>query len=172
MSNPAKPTSDRTSVPEAARIASLRCGLALACEALGDRWTLLILREAFYGVTRFERFLGDLKIPRAVLSQRLSDLVDKGILQRMPYREEGSRTRHEYSLTAKGQDLGVALMALLEWGDRHIRCGSSPLEVVEAATGKPLSACLATKDGRVVALKDAGLRAGPVAARTKSSGRR
>lgn len=174
MSNSAKakPAATRQSPAEAQAITSQWCGLALASEALGDRWVLLIIREAFYGVTRFEQFLADLGAPRAVLSQRLVDLVDKGILQRLPYREAGSRTRHEYKLTTMGEDLGVALMALLEWGDRYIRCSNSPVELVEKATGKPLYVCLATKEGRVVGKNDAELRARPAVAKTKTSGRR
>ena len=126
------------------------CGLAMACDVIGDRWTLLILREAFYGVTRFEAVRSDLDAPRAILSQRLAALVQNGILERVPYRQEGARTRHEYKLTAKGRDLGLALMALLEWGDRHVRSKPSPVQIVEERTGQPLRICVATRDGRLV----------------------
>src|SRR5689334_21911732 len=117
MSNSAKSTAAARQAP----VEREACGLALACDAIGDRWTLLILREAFYGVTRFEAVRSDLDAPRAILSDRLAALVQNGILDRVPYRLEGARLRHEYNLTAKGRDLGLALMALLDWVNRHIR---------------------------------------------------
>ena len=147
MSNSAKSTAPAR---QAAPVTREACGLALACEVVGDRWTLLILREAFYGVTRFEAVRSDLDAPRAILSDRLAALVQNGILDRVPYRQEGARLRHEYKLTGKGRDLGLALMALLEWGNRHIRSEPSPVQVVEAATGKALRVCATTRDGRIV----------------------
>ena len=84
---------------------------------IGERWTLLIVRDAFYGVRRFNDFHAHLDIPRAVLSTRLAGLVENGILERRPDREHAGR--HHYELTAAGRDLWPALYALLVWGDRH-----------------------------------------------------
>jgi DNA-binding HxlR family transcriptional regulator len=93
------------------------CSLARALGVVGERWTLLIIRDAFYGVRRFNDFQAHLDVPRAVLSERLSGLVDAGILERRPDPE--SRRAHVYELTAAGRELWPALYALLVWGDRH-----------------------------------------------------
>ena len=110
------------------------CSLARALSAVGDRWTLLILRDAFLKVRRFEDFERSLKISRRSLSERLDGLVAAGILERRPYQERP--VRHEYRLTEKGVGLLPALLALIHWGDqwyageqgppvrhRHRRCG-------------------------------------------------
>jgi DNA-binding HxlR family transcriptional regulator len=84
---------------------------------VGERWTLLIVRDAFLGVQRFNDFQAHLDIPRAVLSDRLAGLVEEGILERRPDPEHGAR--HLYELTPAGRDLWPALHALLAWGGRH-----------------------------------------------------
>ncbi|MEV5711161.1 helix-turn-helix domain-containing protein [Actinoallomurus sp. NPDC052274] len=94
------------------------CALARALELLGERWTLLIVRDAFYGVRRYGDFLAHLDIPRAVLATRLQALVDAGVLTRRPYQE--SPRRHEYVLTERGRDLWPALNALGHWGGEHL----------------------------------------------------
>jgi DNA-binding HxlR family transcriptional regulator len=93
------------------------CSLARALGVIGERWTLLIIRDAFYGVRRFNDLQAHLDVPRAVLADRLAGLVEDGILQRRPDPEHAGR--HVYELTAAGRDLWPALYALLVWGDRH-----------------------------------------------------
>jgi DNA-binding HxlR family transcriptional regulator len=93
------------------------CSLARALEVIGERWTLLIVRDAFYGVRRFNDFQAHLDIPKAVLSDRLAGLVENGILQRRADRQHAGR--HVYELTAAGRDLWPTLHALLVWGSRH-----------------------------------------------------
>jgi DNA-binding HxlR family transcriptional regulator len=93
------------------------CSLARALEVIGERWTLLILRDAFYGVRRFSDFQAHLDIPKAVLSDRLGGLVEDGILERRPDPQHAGR--HIYELTAPGRDLWPTLHALLVWGSRH-----------------------------------------------------
>jgi DNA-binding HxlR family transcriptional regulator len=93
------------------------CALARALEVIGERWTMLIVRDAFYGVRRFNDFQAHLDIPKAVLSDRLSGLVEDGILERRPDPEHAGR--HLYQLTGAGRDLWPALHALLVWGGRH-----------------------------------------------------
>lgn len=80
---------------------------------------MLVLREAFLGVRRFEEFRRYLQVPRSVLTNRLALLVERGVLQREPYRASGQRERHEYRLTARGLDLYPVLVALKTWGDEH-----------------------------------------------------
>jgi DNA-binding HxlR family transcriptional regulator len=93
------------------------CSLARALGVIGERWTLLIIRDAFYGVRRFNDFQAHLDVPRAVLSDRLTGLVEDGILERQP--DPAHAGRHIYALTAAGRDLWPALHALMTWGDRH-----------------------------------------------------
>jgi DNA-binding HxlR family transcriptional regulator len=93
------------------------CALARTLEVIGERWTLLIVRDAIYGVHRFNDFHAHLDIPKAVLSQRLGGLVDDGILQRLP--DPGHAGRHLYQLTQAGRDLWPAVHAMLMWGGRY-----------------------------------------------------
>jgi DNA-binding HxlR family transcriptional regulator len=93
------------------------CALARALETLGERWTLLIVRDAFFGVRRFNDFQSHLDVPKAVLSDRLTGLVEHGILERRPDPDRAGR--HVYELTAAGRDLWPVLHSLLVWGGRH-----------------------------------------------------
>jgi DNA-binding HxlR family transcriptional regulator len=110
------------------------CSLARALEVIGERWTLLIVRDAFYGVRRFNDFQAHLDIPKAVLSDRLTGLVESGILQRRADRQHAGR--HVYELTAAGRDLWPTLHALLVWGSRHRAPNSRVFK--HAACGTPL----------------------------------
>ena len=93
------------------------CSAARTLEVIGERWTLLIVRDAFFGVRRFNDFQAHLDIPKAVLSDRLSGLVEDGILERRP--DPAHAGRHLYELSAAGRDLWPVLYALLVWGGRH-----------------------------------------------------
>jgi DNA-binding HxlR family transcriptional regulator len=93
------------------------CALARALEVVGERWTLLIVRDAFYGVRRFNDFQVHLDIPKAVLAARLASLAAEGVLERR--QDPGHAGRHSYELTSAGRDLWPAVHALLMWGDRH-----------------------------------------------------
>jgi DNA-binding HxlR family transcriptional regulator len=93
------------------------CALARALEVVGERWTLLIVRDSFYGVRRFNDYQAHLDIPKAVLSERLARLVETGVLERRPDPHHGGR--HLYELTPAGRDLWPALHALLVWGSRY-----------------------------------------------------
>ena len=97
-----------------------RCSVAGTLAVVGEKWSLLVLREAFLGVRRFADFQRNLGAPRAVLTDRLGTLVERDILRRVPYQAEGERQRHEYRLTRKGLDLYPTLVALMQWGDRYL----------------------------------------------------
>jgi DNA-binding HxlR family transcriptional regulator len=97
-------------------------GRALAL--VGERWTLLILREAFFGARRFGQLARNLNIPRPTLSARLRTLVDAGLLERVPYSHEPDR--HEYRLTDAGRDLFPAIVTLMRWGDKHLAGPEGP----------------------------------------------
>jgi len=104
------------------------CSIARALEVLGDRWTLLVIRDAFLGVRRFDDFQRDLGVARNVLADRLARLVDEGLLERDRYQERPER--FEYRLTAKGVDLWPALVTLMKWGDRHYAPPEGPPRVI------------------------------------------
>jgi DNA-binding HxlR family transcriptional regulator len=116
-----------------------RCSVAGTLAVVGEKWSLLVLREAFLGVRRFADFQANLGAPKAVLSDRLGTLVEQGILRRVPYRAEGERQRHEYRLTDKGLDLYPTLVALMEWGDRYLEGGSLELEHRDCGAGVHLA---------------------------------
>ena len=100
-----------------------RCPVAGTLGVIGEKWSLLVLREAFLGVRRFADLQRNLGAPKAVLTERLSTLVEAGILSRVPYQAQGERQRHEYRLTDKGRDLYPVLIALRQWGNRHLDGG-------------------------------------------------
>ena len=94
------------------------CSIARALEIVGERWTILIIRDAFFGLRRFDQFQESLGIARNVLADRLSRLVAEGVLERVRYSERPER--YEYRLTAKGRDLAVTLAGLRQWGDKYL----------------------------------------------------
>ena len=111
------------------------CSIQMALDIIGDRWTILILRDAFRGVRRFEDFRTDLDIARPVLTDRLKKLVAAGVLERQLYCEKPPR--HEYRLTPKGYALSPALVALMRWGDEWLSEDGPPTELVHETCGKP-----------------------------------
>src|ERR1051325_9867993 len=101
------------------------CNLAGSFELIGDRWTLLILRSAMWGLRRFDDFQADIDVPRSVLSNRLAGLVETGIMERREYREAGQRARTEYPLTKMGRELSLPFLAMTAWGDKWLGDGVS-----------------------------------------------
>src|SRR5258706_10890868 len=98
-----------------------RCSVARSVAVIGDRWTLMLLRDCFLGIRRFEDFERRLGISRSVIAERLKRLVDEGVLRRDAYQDHP--VRHEYRLTDKGLDLHPVIMAIVHWGDAHY-CGA------------------------------------------------
>ena len=154
MSNP----EHESATPKHAPIAVDDCGMAQAATLLGDRWTLLVVREALYGVTRFDAMKDDLGLPRSVLSDRLKRLTEAGVLTRRPYREPGHRARHQYVLTPMGVELALPLIALMQWGDKHLRKAAPAAAIVERETGALLRAGLVNDAGAPVELRHAQFR--------------
>jgi len=110
-----------------------QCSIRRTLDVIGDRWTLLIMRDVFRGVRRFSRIQADLGIARNLLTDRLNALVDAGLLERVPYQQRP--LRHEYQLTAKGRDLSPALVALMQWGDRWAADGPAPTVLIHDECG-------------------------------------
>lgn len=114
------------------------CSIARAVDVLGDPWTLLVLREAFYGVRRFDELQANLGVGRAVLSRRLDGLVEEGLLERRRYQDRPPR--HEYVLTPAGRDSWPVLATLLSWGERHrADPDGPPILLVDDRTGAPVT---------------------------------
>jgi DNA-binding HxlR family transcriptional regulator len=130
---------------------SQTCSIARTMQVIGERWTMLILRDLFQGLHRFEELRQHLRVPRDVLTKRLTTLVDARIIERVAYQEPGARLRHEYRLTATGRDLRIALNAILNWGDRHL-AGSDgpPVRVTHADCGAAVHAQLVCDAGHVI----------------------
>jgi DNA-binding HxlR family transcriptional regulator len=127
------------------------CSIARSLGVIGERWTFLILREALSGVTRFAQFRDALGIAPDVLTDRLSTLVDHGVMTREPYQEPGRRSRFDYHLTPAGRDLRVVLSSLQQWGDEYLpRPGGPTVLRQERGTGRPLHVGYIDDDGREV----------------------
>jgi len=113
--------------------AGQNCSIAATLELIGERWTLLIIRDAFLGIRRFEDFHARLGIARNVLQSRLERLIEHGLLRRVQYHDRPPR--FEYRLTAKGVELWPVLVALMNWGDRHAAPAGPPVLLRHAECG-------------------------------------
>ncbi|WP_035749865.1 winged helix-turn-helix transcriptional regulator [Parafrankia discariae] len=139
-----------------------RCSIARSLEVLGERWTLLVVREAFRGRTRFAEFRDALGIATDVLTVRLRTLVDCGVLERRAYREPGSRERYSYHLTPAGHDLRLVLGALQQWGDAHRPSGHGPAVVYRsAADGGAVRVAFVDSVGAEIDVRDVVSAPGP-----------
>lgn len=118
--------------------AGQNCSMARALEVVGERWTLLILRDAFLGLTRYDRFARKLGIAPNVLAKRLERLVAAGVMERRPYQE--GPVRHEYLLTERGRELFPAVVALLRWGDAHLAPAGPPARMIHEGCGGEITA--------------------------------
>lgn len=137
------------------------CSVVRSLDLLGDRWTLLLIREVVFGTRRFDDFAAHLGIARNVLSARLAKLVEAGVLMQEPLQAEGRR--QGYRLTEMGEDLLPVLMALMQWGDRWLQTPDTvPVRVVERSTGKALPP-LAVRNaaGKQLRLADLDWEPGP-----------
>jgi DNA-binding HxlR family transcriptional regulator len=134
------------------------CSIARALEVVGERWTLLIVRDAFLGLRRFDEFQESLGIARNVLTDRLNRLVDEGILEWVRYSERPER--FEYRLTAKGRELDIALAGLRQWGDKYVS-DKPPRLMRRKADRKPVIAALVPKGAPVLRPGDVETVPGP-----------
>jgi DNA-binding HxlR family transcriptional regulator len=123
------------------------CSIARALEVVGERWTLLIIRDVFRGLRRFDQLQESLGIARNVLTDRLNRLVEEGVLERVRY--SARPERYEYRLTSKGVDLNIALTALRQWGDRYLS-EKPPQLLRRKADQKPVVAALVPKGATVL----------------------
>jgi DNA-binding HxlR family transcriptional regulator len=134
------------------------CSIARALEIVGERWTLLIIRDAFLGLRRFDQFQESLGIARNVLTDRLNWLVEEGILERVRYSERPRR--HEYQLTPKGRDLLLPLTAFRQWGDTYLS-EKPPSLLRRKNDNKPVVAALVPKGSCVLRTEQVEVVPGP-----------
>lgn len=141
---------------------TLQCPIARSLERVGEWWSILILRDAFLGATRFEQFQKSLDIAPNMLARRLRALVEAGLLERRRYNDRPPR--NEYHLTARGEDFRPVLWALLAWGNRHFAPEGPSVVIVDAATGAPADPVLVDRaSGRLLAPPAFRTAAGPAA---------
>jgi DNA-binding HxlR family transcriptional regulator len=129
-----------------------RCPMAHALDVVRTRSAFLVLREAFYGATRFEEFAARTGLSEPVTAAKLRELTDEGLLEREPYQEPGQRTRQLYRLTEKGVDLLPALVALMQWGDRWLDESGGPVRLTHRDCGERIGARLRCEAGHDVEL--------------------
>lgn len=142
----------------------VNCPVGMTLGLLGEKWTLLIVRDAINGVRRFDEFRRHIGLSEAVLSDRLQKLVAAGVLMTRPYREEGRRERHEYRLTDRGWDLLPVILALKQWGEQHLADPDEPvIEVFHRECGGAVRAELMCEEhpGEPLTMRDTRATPGP-----------
>ena len=146
-------------------MSTANCSIQRTLGVVGDKWTLLIVREAANGVRRFDDFRRHVGLAEPVLARRLRKLVDEGILETSPYRLPAKRTRAEYRLTAKGWDLYPVLLALMQWGDKYLADPEGPpIQILHAACGGPVRVVVeCAAEQSPVTARDARVVPGPAA---------
>jgi DNA-binding HxlR family transcriptional regulator len=128
-----------------------QCTLAASFDFLGDRWSLLILRSALFGVRRYDDFHTEIGIPRTVLADRLKRLVASGLMVRQDYKADGSRPRKEYLLTEMGEALRLPFLAMRQWSDRWVGRGRTPpMRLMRKSDGSEISVAFVDEAGRLV----------------------
>lgn len=152
------------------QINEMTCSVARSLSVVGDRWTMLIIRDAFLGIRRFENFQSDLRMTRHRLAARLQKLVDEGILKRVQYQDRPRR--FEYRLTEKGLDLYPIVVSLLGWGDRWMAgADGPPIELVHRSCGEhitPIYTC--PQCHQELTARDVSARPGPALRKRKAGG--
>jgi DNA-binding HxlR family transcriptional regulator len=141
---------------------NMHCPIARSLERVGEWWSILILRDAFYGLRRFDDFQQNLGVAPNMLSRRLNALVEAGLLERRRYREHPPRD--EYVLTERGRDFRPVLLALLAWGNRHFAPEGASVQLANARTSAPVDPVLVdSATGVEIAGPDFSLVPGPAA---------
>ena len=138
----------------------MHCSVAQCLEVVGEWWSMLILRDVFMGVSRFDQFQERLGISRNILTQRLNHLVEEGVLRKVPYSD--SPRRFEYRLTDKGRDLWPVLTTMRQWGDKYAAPEGPPLEIVHKSCGHVAEAALTCSScGEAMGPRDVRAVSGP-----------
>ncbi|MFD4631135.1 winged helix-turn-helix transcriptional regulator [Streptomyces sp. NPDC058284] len=137
------------------------CSAARVLDLLTTKTVFLVVRECFYGTTRFEDFVERIGASAPAVSRALKQLKAAQIVAPVPYREPGSRAREEYRLTEAGEDLLPVFLSLMQWGDKYLQEGRPPLTFVEAGTGRSVRAGVTADPAPEVASDDIEIRLNP-----------
>ncbi|HWE59243.1 MAG TPA: helix-turn-helix domain-containing protein [Solirubrobacteraceae bacterium] len=137
------------------------CPIARTFETVGTRSALVILREAFYGATRYEEFVERTGLSEPAVATRLRELSDEGLLEKVPYREPGQRVRSGYRLTEKGGELLPVLVAMMRWGDRWLFPDGARVDLTHTGCGSRVDAVLQCEEGHEVRLDELDLSQAP-----------
>ena len=136
-----------------------QCSAAKTLDLLTTKTVFLVVRECFYGTSRFEDFVDRIGVSAPAVSRALRQLESAGVVARTPYRDAGARTRDEYHLTAAGEDLLPVLLSLVQWGDAHLQDGGPPLQFVDRDSGDVVRVSVTADHGRDVDSDDITIRA-------------
>lgn len=131
-----------------------RCSAAKTLELLNTKTAFLVVRECFYGTSRFDDFVARIGTSAPAISRALKQLESAGVVARTPYREPGARPRDEYRLTEAGRDLLPVFLALMQWGDKHLQDGHPPLAFTRGTDGKRIGVVVTTMDTEPVPSED------------------
>jgi DNA-binding HxlR family transcriptional regulator len=143
-------------------LSDMQCPVVRSLERVGEWWSILILREAFYGSKRFDEFQKRLDIATNMLSRRLTVLVAEGLLERRQYCEKPPR--YEYVLTPLGLDFRPIILTLVDWGNKHFEPEGASAQLTDIATGKPVDLILVDRNtGKPITLEDHAVLPGPAA---------
>jgi DNA-binding HxlR family transcriptional regulator len=143
-------------------LAAASCPIARSMERVGEWWSILILRDALHGFTRFDQFQNSLGIAPNMLTRRLDALIKSGLLERRRYSDHPPR--YEYLLTARGRDFRPVLVALLAWGNKHFAADGEQIILVDQATGRPVDPIIIDRvTGHPITEADHRFTAGPAA---------
>lgn len=141
---------------------TMACPIARSLDVVGEWWSILILRDAFYGMTRFDEFQRSLPISPNILTRRLTALVEAGLLEKRQYSDRP--VRHEYVLTARGHDFRPVMQAMMAWGNRHFAPDGVTIEIVNTETGVAADPVLVDRiTGRPLSDPVFRMKAGPAA---------
>ncbi|MFT6148487.1 MAG: DNA-binding HxlR family transcriptional regulator [Saprospiraceae bacterium] len=125
------------------------CPVSKAMREIGDRWTLLILRECFWGFKRFDDFQVNLKISKSVLTTKLNHMISLDLIEKQSYKEEGKRTRYEYTFTQKGKDLTKIMLSFLDWGNKYlVNEGEITLKAIDKISKKEVAIDILDDSGK------------------------
>jgi len=145
------------------------CSMDRAVKLIGKRSNMLLLREAYYGSTRFDEFVRRTGLSEPVVANELRHLVDEGLLTRVPYQDAGDRERLAYRLTDMGRDAFIPIVALMQWGDKWLAPDGPPVELSHSACGSTATVSLQCAEGHVLNVRDVTVRPGRGAKRRAST---
>ena len=125
------------------------CPVSKAMKGLGDKWTLLIMRECFWGFRRFDDFQTNLNISKSVLTTKLNQMIEMELLEKRSYKETGKRTRYEYTFTQKGKDLTKIILSFLDLGNKYmVKEGEKTIKVVDKKSKKEVTIDILDSSGK------------------------